>query len=175
MNKRGLLGVAIRVLGVWVLLWLTFGVLAVGAALRCSGGGPTSGWRGVILVAIIVVPLEAGVGLLLLMKADWLSARLVRQRDVEAGDRPDRLRRRLFSVIMRLVGLLYLLKVLPNVIQCMPKSSVWFTFHADGFSWQGFVAGIIGIALTAYLLLGGRLPERLAFRGVERGASHETQ
>jgi len=172
MNKRGLLGVAIRVLGVWVLLRLAFGVLAS----VCVFARATTWESSYELPALVVGVLAMGAaGVFPLLKADWLSARLVRGEDVDAGDRPERLHRRLFAVAVRLLGLVYVLRLLPNVFQMLPPSRTNFVFGGPEYYWPALVTGLIAIAVASYLLLGGRLPERLAFRRRMTEGSHETQ
>ena len=167
MNKRTVLGVALRVVGVWSLIHaLDRGLFYVVyyASMpwdrRSVSGSPVSWMVAAVSFSVFLVPL----GLVLLRYADAIARKLVLRRAVTVEDAVVPVQRRVFVLALRVIGVYYALQVVPSVLQSL-AAGVWpWRSEQGGYSWPYLAVGLIVFVAACYLFFDGSGIVRLAFR-----------
>ena len=172
MNKRTVLGLALRIVAVCCLAYALFSPCQHAASFlsRTSRGTPRAEspvWV-VLLGESVVAVFLLGAGVILLVYPDAIAGRLLRSGRRRA--RPDSTgwQQRIFVLSLRVVGIIFGLKIVPAALQSLYPGLLLGRL-AKTYDWCELAVGVIVLPLAFYLFFDGRGLIRLAFRTEREG------
>lgn len=170
MTKRDILSISFKILGVICIMYTIVLIPNIGMAIGMVLGQQDSEYalyavRWHFFITILFPTITLLFGFLLLKWGDSIAVKLIRDDTQIEMTRTDDWEKRIFSLSMKIIGLIWLIGGIPDLIKAIGELTMrWYLYYYS-------IPHMIGVALGAslslligfYLLIDGRCFTRLAF------------
>ncbi|UCD04638.1 MAG: hypothetical protein JSV98_05830 [candidate division WOR-3 bacterium] len=170
MTKRDILSISFKILGVVCIMYTIVLIPSIGMAIGMLLGQQESEYaryavKWHFFITVLFPIFTSLFGLLLLKWGDAIASRLIRE-DTRIEITPtDDWERRVFCLSMKIIGLIWLIRAIPDLIKAIGELTMRWNFYYYSVP-QAFVvllAAVLSLLIGLYLLLDGRYLLKLAF------------